>query len=92
MVYHNVHTDMSSFVRRGAMESIDAYTGAGMWWLKVLPDWLDSVLLAYWASCYEVYEVDDLSVVYAVAGVHLVQVGSSLSNGPLLTVVDVASL
>jgi hypothetical protein len=46
-----------------------------------------SALLAYWAPC---YEVDDLSVVYAVVEVHLVQVGSGLSGGAVLTVVNVA--
>jgi hypothetical protein len=47
------------------------------------------VVLAYGASC---YEVDDLSVVYAAAGVHLVQVSSGLSDGAVLAVVDEASL
>jgi hypothetical protein len=88
---------MSGFIRRGAMEGIDAYAGAGMRWLEMLRDWLDgillehtsSILLAYWASR---YEVDDLSVVYAVAGARPVQVGSGLSDGAVLAVVDVASL
>jgi hypothetical protein len=97
MVHHNVDADMSGLVRRRAMEGVDAYAGAGMWWLEVLGDGLDgvlvehtsSVLLEYGASC---HEVDDLSVGYAVARVELVQVGSSLSAGAVLTVVDMASL
>jgi hypothetical protein len=97
MIYNNVHADMPDFVGREAMEGIHAYSGAGIGWLEVLRDWLDrillehtsSVLLAYWASC---YDVDDLYVVYAVAGVHLVQVGSCLSDGAVLAVVNVASL
>jgi hypothetical protein len=92
-----MYTDMSGLVRRGAMEGVDAHAGAGMWWLEVLGDGLDGVLvehtsgvlLAYGASC---HEVDNLSVVYAVARVELVQVGSSLSGGAVLAVVDVASL
>jgi hypothetical protein len=47
VVYHNVHADMSSFVRRRAMEGINAFAGAGMRWLKVLGDGLDGVLLEH---------------------------------------------
>jgi hypothetical protein len=97
VVYHDMNTDVSGLVRWRAMEGVDAYAGAGMRWLEVLGDGLDGVLvehtsgvlLAYGASC---HEVNDLSVVYAVARVELVQVGSSLSGGAVLAVVDVASL
>jgi hypothetical protein len=69
-----MNTDMSGLVRWRAMEGIDAYAGAGMRRLEVFGDGLDGVLvkhtsgvlLAYGASC---HEVNDLSVVYAVARV-----------------------